>query len=55
MSSWLAAVIVIAAFALILGGIRMAVRGRRAQGVLMIIAALVILLNLAILTVPVPA
>ena len=53
MSRWIAAITVIAALALVLGGIRLAMGGRRSQGILMIVAALVILLNLAILIVPV--
>lgn len=55
MSSLIASIAVIAALALIGGGVRLIVVGRRLQGVLMIVAALVILLNLAILTLPVPA
>jgi hypothetical protein len=55
MSPLIASIIVIAAMVLIVGGVRMTVGGRRLQGVLMIIAALVILGNLALLMVPVPA
>jgi hypothetical protein len=55
MSSLIASIAVIAALVLIGGGVRPVVVGRRLQGVLMIVAALVILLNLAILTLPVPA
>jgi hypothetical protein len=55
MSSLIASIVVIAALVLIGGGVRLAVIGRRLQGVLMIVAALVILLNVAILALPVPA
>jgi hypothetical protein len=55
MPSLIASIVVIAALALIGGGVRLAVIGRRLQGVLMIVAALVILLNLAILSWPAPA
>jgi len=55
MSPWLASIVVIAAALLVFGGVRIAFAGRRLQGVLMIMAALVILLNLAILTLPVAA
>jgi hypothetical protein len=55
MSPLVASIIVIAALVLTAGGVRMAFTGRRLQGVLMIIAALVILANLALLMVPVPA
>jgi drug/metabolite transporter superfamily protein YnfA len=55
MSPWIASVFVIAALALIVGGLRLIVAGRRLQGVLMTVAALVILANLAILTIPVHA
>jgi hypothetical protein len=54
MSRLIASIVVIAALALIVGGVRLAVAGRRLQGVLMIVAALVILANLAIVMVPVP-
>jgi hypothetical protein len=53
MSPWIASIFVIAALALVGGGVRLIVAGRRLQGVLMIVAALVILANLAILMVPV--
>jgi hypothetical protein len=54
MSRLFASIVVIAALALIAGGVRMVLAGRRFQGGLMIVAALVILANLAILMVPVP-
>ena len=52
LSDWVMALAVIASFLLVLGGIRL-VRARqsRKQGVLMIIAALVILMNVMIWTV----
>ena len=51
LSDWVMALAVIASFVLVLGGIRL-VRARqsRKQGVLMIIAALVILMNVMIWT-----
>ena len=52
MSPWIASIVVVAALALIGGGLRSILAGRRLQGVLMIIAALVILANLAILMMP---
>ena len=55
MSPWIASIVVIAAIVLVVGGVRVVMAGRRLQGVLMIVAALVMLLNLAILTLPVPA
>jgi hypothetical protein len=54
MSRLVASFVVIAVLVLIAGGVRMAVAGRRLQGILMIVAALVILGNLVILMVPVP-
>ena len=53
MSSLIASIVVVAALLLIGGGVRLLLAGRRLQGALMVVAALVILMNLAILTVPV--
>ena len=51
LSDWIMALAVIAAFLLIAGGIRLTrVRQSRNQGVLMMIAALVILMNVMIWT-----
>ena len=52
LSDWVMALAVIAAFLLVLGGIRLVrTRQSRKQGVLMIVAALVILMNVMIWTV----
>ena len=52
LSDWIMALAVIAAFLLVAGGIRLArTRQSRAQGVLMIVAALVILMNVMIWTI----
>jgi hypothetical protein len=53
MSPVLASVIILAAFALAAGGFRLVALGKRRQGSLMVLAALVIVANLALLMMPV--
>ena len=53
MSPLLATIVVLAALALVVGGVRLVILHRRMQGILMILAALVILANLVIVMIPV--